>query len=151
MLLESTRLDPIRICFVLFCFFFLVVVVFWLSFVLYFFLEKKNFNDLTVVAFPGRQQFFSTTYVKKRDYDHDDEISLFWECYVFSLLRDQHSLQAIWIWLTIKNIPSKISKWLYKSVQQTRWYFNNGKLRSDIERKIWEKLTEWCSHLTAQV
>ena len=77
MLLESTQFDPIRFCFVLFFFFFLVVVVFWLSFVLYFFLEKKNFNDLTVVAFPGRQQFFSTTYVKKRDYDHDDEISLF--------------------------------------------------------------------------
>ena len=72
MLLESTQFDPIRFCFVLFCFFFLVVVVFWLSFVLYFFLEKKNFNDLTVVAFPGRQQFFSTTYVKKRDFDHDD-------------------------------------------------------------------------------
>ena len=65
MLLESTQFDPIRFCFVLFCFFFLVVVVFWLSFVLYFFLEKKNFNDLTVVAFPGRQQFFQPLMLKK--------------------------------------------------------------------------------------
>ena len=73
MLLESTQFDPIRFFF----FFFLVVVVFRFSFVLYFFLEKKNFNDLTVIAFPGRQQFFSTTYVKKRHYDHGDEISLF--------------------------------------------------------------------------
>ena len=81
MLLESTQFDPIRFCvfflflFLFFVFFFYVVVflVFFRSFLAF----QKNFNDLTVITFLGRQQFFSATCVKKRDYDHDDEISLF--------------------------------------------------------------------------
>ena len=77
MLLESTQFDPIRFCFVLFFLFFFSSSLFLVVFCSLLFFRKKNFNDLTVVAFPGRQQFFSTTYVKKRDYDHDDEISLF--------------------------------------------------------------------------
>ena len=72
MLLESTQFDPIRFCFVLFCFFFSRRRCFLVVFCSLLFFRKKNFNDLTVVAFPGRQQFFSTTYVKKRDFDHDD-------------------------------------------------------------------------------
>ena len=78
MLLESTQFDPIRFCvfflFLFVCFFFVVVfLVFFRSFHVF----EKNFNDLTVITFLGRQQFFSATCVKKRDYDHDDEISLF--------------------------------------------------------------------------
>ena len=69
MLLELTKFDPIRFCVV----FFFVVVLGFLSFFPCFW---KNFNDLTFIAFLGRQQFISTTCVKKIDYDHDDEISL---------------------------------------------------------------------------
>ena len=79
MLLESTQFDPIRFCvffFVFVCFVFFFVVVF-LVFFRSFHVFEKNFNDLTVITFLGRQQFFSATCVKKRDYDHDDEISLF--------------------------------------------------------------------------
>ena len=67
MLLESTKFDSIRF------YVFFVVVLGFLSFFPCFW---KNFNDLTFIAFLGRQQFFSTTCVKKTDYDHDDEISL---------------------------------------------------------------------------
>ena len=80
-----------------------------------------------------------------------DKTSWWSDVYILANIKYKLAHFCSWLKQSVYSWQSKISKWLYKSVQQTRWYFNNGKLRSDIERKIWEKLTEWCSHLTAQV
>ena len=49
-------------CFCLFFFFVVVFLVFFRSFHVF----EKNFNDLNVITFLGRQQFFSATCVKKK-------------------------------------------------------------------------------------
>ena len=52
MLLESTKFDTLPI---LFFFFSIFVVVVFLVFFYSLLFKKKKFNDLTVIAFPGRQ------------------------------------------------------------------------------------------------
>ena len=98
MLLESTQFDPIRFCvffFVFVCFVFFFVVVF-LVFFRSFHVFEKNFNDLTVITFLGRQQFFSATCVKKKEIMiMTMKFHYFKNAAFFSLLRNQYSLQAI--------------------------------------------------------